>query len=58
MDLEGFRAAYARIAQAKRLKKATAPHLNGTPRTTVTLGIVFAQRSTLPLEDFAEDLSG
>ena len=56
MDLEGFRAAYARIAQAKRLKKATAPHLNGTPRTTVTLGIIFAQRSTLPLEDFAEEL--
>ena len=56
MDLEGFRAAYSRIAQAKRLKKATAPHLNGTPSTTVTLGIIFAQRSTLPLEDFAEEL--
>jgi hypothetical protein len=56
MDLEKFRAAYRRIAQAKRLKKTAAPHLNGIPITTVTLGIIFAQRLALPLEHFVEEL--
>ena len=56
LDLESFRAAYARIALAKRLKKTPAPRLHGTPSTTVTLGIIFAQCSALPLESFAEEL--
>ena len=56
LDLEGFRSAYARIAQAKRLKKKPVPLLKGTPITTVTLGIVFAQRSNVPLEALGEEL--
>ena len=56
MDLDSFRGAYSRIAQAKRPKKTPGPRLKGTPSTTVTLGIIFAQRSALPLEDFAEEL--
>lgn len=56
MDLERFRAAYQRIAQAKRLKKSPAPFLQGIPITTVTLGVIFALRSALPLEAFAEEL--
>jgi len=56
MDLEGFRAAYRQVAKAKRLKKRAVPHLKETPRTTVTLGIIFALRSAIPLEDLAEEL--
>ena len=53
MDLDSFRAAYTRIALAKRLKKAPGPCLKDTPSTTITLGIIFTQRSGLPLENFA-----
>jgi len=56
LDLEKFRAAYGRIAQAKRLKKSVASRLKEIPNTTITLGIIFALRSALPLEDFAEEL--
>ncbi len=56
MDVENFRAAYERIAQAKRLKKTAAPCLPGIPNTTITLGIIFALRSALPLEGVAEEL--
>lgn len=56
MDLDSFRAAYARIAFAKRLKKSPAPRLEDTPSTTVTLGVIFAQRSGVPLERFAAEL--
>lgn len=55
-DLENFGAAYAHIAKAKSLKKTPGPQLKGTPSTTVTLGIIFAQRTALPLEVFAEEL--
>lgn len=55
LDLEGLRAAYSRIAQAKRLKKAPPPRMNG-PSTNVTLGIIYAHGSTLPLEDFAGEI--
>jgi hypothetical protein len=55
-DLENFRAAYARVAQAKSLRKTPGPQLKGTPITTVTLGIIFAQRSALPLEALADEL--
>src|SRR5262245_6302008 len=43
-NLEYFRAAHARVALAKRLKKSAIGNLDGKPRTTVTLGIIFAQR--------------
>lgn len=56
LDLENFRAAYGHIAQAKRLKKSPAPRLERTPTTTITLGVIFALRSELPLETFAEEL--
>lgn len=56
LDLDSLRAAYARIAVAKRLKKSPRPRLDDTPSTTITLGIIFAQRSSLPLEDFAAEL--
>jgi hypothetical protein len=57
MDLDTFRAAYARIAQAKTLKKATRSTTNRQPSTTITLGIIFALKTTLPLETFAEELN-
>jgi hypothetical protein len=58
LDLESLRAAYGRIAHAKRLKKKPAPSVKGAPTTTVTLGIVFAQRSDIPLEELGEELDG
>jgi hypothetical protein len=54
--LEEFRAAYRRIARVKTLRKSPAPRLEGIPNTTITLGIIFALRSALPLEEFAEEL--
>lgn len=56
MDLENFRATYERIAQAKKLRKTPAPCLPGIPNSTITLGIIFALRSALPLESFTEEL--
>lgn len=57
MDIDGLRAAYDRIAGAKRLKKKSMPRAKGaTPTTTVTLGIVMAQNSDLPLETLGEEL--
>jgi hypothetical protein len=55
MDLAGFRMAYLRIAEAKRLKKEASPRMDG-PRTNVTLGIILARGSASPLEVFAEEL--
>ena len=55
LSIDNLRAAHARIARAKRLKKSPAPKLD-TPTTTVTLGVIYAQRSDLPLEVFAEEL--
>lgn len=56
MDLASLRAGYARIARVKRLKKAPAPYLSERPITTVTLGVLFARRSNLPLERLAQEL--
>jgi len=55
LTIDNFRAAYSRIARAKRLKKTPTSGLDA-PTTTITLGIIFAQRSQLPLETFAEEL--
>jgi hypothetical protein len=54
LNLDMLRASYARVTQAKRLKKAPAPR-TGAPITTVTLGIIFAQRAALPLEHLADE---
>lgn len=56
LTIDNFRAAYARVAQAKRLKKSPAPKLDTPTTTTVTLGVIYAQRSDSPLETFAEAL--
>jgi hypothetical protein len=55
LAIDNFRGAYARVARAKRLRKVPAPRLD-TPTTTVTLGVIYAQRSDLPLEAFAEEI--
>ena len=55
LNVESLRAAYGRIASAKRLKK-TARELPGVVMTTVTLGVVFARGSDLPMETLAEEL--
>ncbi len=58
MDLDRLRAAHQRIAQAKRLKKTSAPcSKTGEPRTTVTLGVILASHSTVPLESLADELA-
>jgi hypothetical protein len=55
IDFDGLRAAYAAVAQAKKLKKSQAPQ-TGVPTTTVTLGVIFSVRSTVPMESLAEEL--
>ncbi len=57
IDLEGLRRSYRRIAEAKSLKKSPAPDLGELPNSTITLGVVFAVRSVVPLEDLAEELN-
>jgi hypothetical protein len=54
LDLESFRAAYRRIADAKTLKKTAVP--KGEMKTNITLGILLAARSAVPLETVAEEL--
>lgn len=56
MDLEQFHAAYERIACAKRLHKTPAPRVSGVPHTTVTLGVICANQTVVPLETLAEEL--
>lgn len=56
LDVKQLRAAYERIACAKRLKKNLAPDIPGTPYTTVTLGIIFARDASVPSETLAEEL--
>lgn len=54
MDREAFRAAYRRVAAVKALKKQIMPGNSADP--SVILGVVFAQRGTMPMEDFASEL--
>lgn len=56
LDLTSFSQAYARVAVAKRLTKAPAPKIGDIPVSTNTLGIVYAQRASLPIEAFAAEL--
>jgi hypothetical protein len=55
LSIDALRAAYARIAQVKRLKKTPAPTLDRAT-TTITLGLIYAQSSSVPLETLAEEL--
>lgn len=54
LDLEGLRQAYARIAQAKTLKKS--PAARDATHTTITFGVIFAVEATVPLEHLADEL--
>ncbi|NVM22506.1 MAG: hypothetical protein HWN68_12090 [Desulfobacterales bacterium] len=56
LGVEQLRAAYERIACAKRLKKTLAPDVPGVPYTTVTLGIIFARDASVPFETLAEEI--
>lgn len=56
MGIDEFRAAYERIAEAKRLQKSPGPALKGTPVATVTMTMIFARRATVSLEVLAEEL--
>jgi len=51
LDIEKLRAAYERIACAKRLKKTLSPNVLGVPLTTVTLGIIFARDAVVPIDN-------
>jgi hypothetical protein len=55
LTIDKFRAAYLRVAKAKRLKKSPTPLIE-TPTTNVTLGLIYAQASDLTLEAFAKEL--
>jgi hypothetical protein len=55
MDVASFRAAYERISEAKRLQKSPPPTVGSTPVATVTMGIIFAQRTNATLETLAEE---
>jgi len=56
LDIATFRASYARIAEAKALPKAN-PAMEGNFRpTSVTLGVIFARSSTVPVDNLAEAL--
>ena len=54
LDINTFRDAYLRIASAKLLKKTGIPR--GETRTNITLGIIFARRSSVPLDRLADEL--
>jgi hypothetical protein len=54
LDLEGLRQAYARIVQAKTLKKS--PAAGDVIHTTITLGVIFAVEAAVPFEQLADEL--
>ncbi len=57
IDIASLRTAYARIGDVKRLRKRRVPRLAGAPpMTTVTLGIILAQRSNVAFEALGDEL--
>ena len=54
MDVASFRAAYRRVAAVKALKKRPVPGNPADPN--IIVGVVFAVRGTVPMEDFAREL--
>ncbi len=56
LTIEQLRENYRRVADAKSLAKT--PVVRGETRTNVTLGIIFATRSSIPLDTIAEELAG
>jgi hypothetical protein len=55
-DAERLRQAYFRVAQAKQLVKTAVP--KGETRTNITLGVVWATSSAVPLDALANELHG
>src|SRR5258708_32866992 len=55
MGLDEFRAAYERIAEAKRLEKSPAPKLKGTGAATGTVTMIFDQKASVSLEALATE---
>jgi hypothetical protein len=58
LDESNLAAAYERIAYAKRLKKSKPPSVEGTAHTNITLGIILAHGSDLPMETLADKVDG
>jgi hypothetical protein len=56
LDLEGLRKSYSRVAHAKSLKKTPTPVGKSNLQTNVTLGIIFAVESELPMEALAQEI--
>jgi hypothetical protein len=56
LTVDGLRASYGRIAEAKQLRKSAPPKVKGAAGNTATLGIVLAVRSDLTLEAIAEEM--
>jgi hypothetical protein len=56
IDIDALIAAYTRVASVKRIKKMPAPDVKGAPTTTVTLGIILARHSAVPLEELGLEL--
>ena len=54
LGVEGLHEAYARIAQAKTLKKL--PAARDVTHTTITFGVIFAIHASVPLEHLADEL--
>lgn len=54
LTLENLRTSYHRIADAKSLRKSQVP--KGETRSNITLGIIFAARTGIPLETIGEEL--
>ena len=55
LDIQTLRAAYARVAAAKELKKARLP-ISDPPTTTTTLGLIVARRTIVSTEELAAEL--
>ena len=55
LTLENLRESYGRIAKAKSLTKAPVPQ--GEMRTNITMGVVWAARTTLPLETITNEIA-
>lgn len=56
LDVNKMKAAYERIACAKRLKKTPVQNGPSIPRTNVTLGIILTRDAITPIETLAEEL--
>ena len=56
IDLEGLRAAYAAVGAGQAVGKITGSAERTVPTTTVSLGVIFALHSSVPMAVLAEEL--